>query len=1478
MAAETAFNTSYPGNCASSLSSLQAADAANVNTNCLTCTACANAAATAGILPSDPNYQSYVQNCENEGNCGALPPSNHCESLLNNLIADMSPGGQYADDVPAGSGNPPNPGAWFVNNNMDNFDPYSIPCAQSQIGADYGAGLAGFKSWLVNGHCVPNNAANINSWADVFAPANWQSCFAEHYLVFFHPEYCRYCMCQTLNNSNTFDQTLAQNSTYNYATTTPNGSPYINFSDPYPGYTLLQDDPFFAPPSPGPQGPGYPTYYNMMAAQLQNYNSLSLTLWQYANTESNTPNGGNCTNCDATWQFFMSAYSELKQQYIHDYEATQGCLPLCDAGVQSQPNYTGTPTDVAGGSSVSNGCNAAADAAGFYIRDPDNFVQTNALIVSMQNANNSNSNNMNSDGGGSFGQNAQNTYDVCNTPAKAVYPINEMWANTNSTNPNLNPGDSAQIHVWIKTPNIDLTQQTALFTVQIPTNYTAVQFATALASYVNNGPNKALGYFAKITPNGGDPLFEIDAPVSLSNTPSNNNWSVIVSGDLQTSTPNNIIAPIPATKGYTFVFSGGGTVACTSLLPTQDCFCGELQLLHKEYSGDFSQMASSFNTTYNLSGPNMVTALQVQTWYSNCFPPNALPGQNNETGDPSNNGADPVPMAINCDNAPPCWEDSYDISNFNAGLQYNQTQTQNYQNFVNAYKTAAFTNPTYSEDLSVNYINQEYHYTLYFYDLAGNLARTVPPDGVHLFSQGDVTTIEANRNYPPGQIFVNPPLPGTQLDLKIAQYQYNSINELVYESTPDAKVTTHYYDIVGRLRFSQNAKQAVTPYPGFPIPGAYSGYYSYTKYDAQGRITEVGENYVPDGVVAFYNGVNDETFPNILSSDQVTQTYYDNEFPGITPTLRAQFDNGGQQFLRSRIATTTFEAIGTNNPAIYDYATHYSYDEHGNVSNLIQENPSLALFNNPSATPPVYQQYKKLSYDYDLVSGNVNMCTYQPDQVDQFIHRYEYDADNRITNAFTSTDGVIWDQDCKYFYYLHGSMARGELGQEKVQGMDYAYAINGWLKGVNSNVLDEPTDIGYDGMGANDQTYSVSKGIHNNMARDAYGFTLNYFTNDYTAINSALNGANSFYQNGLNNNPNVDLFNGNIKQYAVALTNTNNNPLPLIDNEYLYDQLNRISYNTPLTGSALTAYTGFTNQSHYTSQYKYDPEGNISLLSRNDGSANTIDNIAYTYANPGVDNKLDFVTQTGTHPATSIQPGQGAGNYGYDQIGELTSDVQSGITSSNWSVYHKILSITRTTGIVSAGLDDMEFAYDAHGNRIMKISKPRDANGNPTNQDKWTYTYYVYDASGNIMATYNRAFSTAAVSSAQTQTLTLAENPIYGGKRIGDFNRMIRGTAGLVPINVAAINYILTGYTNNLVTYSGNPNNQAISSPYPSVILAGDRYLQRDLGFKNYELTDHLGNVLDVVSDRKVSHPNGLGTGVLYYTADVMQNNDYYPF
>ena len=372
-------------------------------------------------------------------------------------------------------------------------------------------------------------------------------------------------------------------------------------------------------------------------------------------------------------------------------------------------------------------------------------------------------------------------------------------------------------------------------------------------------------------------------------------------------------------------------------------------------------------------------------------------------------------------------------------------------------------------------------------------------------------------------------------------------------------------------------------------------------------------------------------------------------------------------------------------------------------------------------------RFKKMVYSYDLISGKVNDVAYQPGEADQFYHRYDYDAENRITSVKISKDKIYWEEDATYNYYRHGSLARTVLGQNRVQGLDYAYTIQGWLKGVNStSVGTAEFDMGQDG-----KTGSANELV----ARDAYGFSLNYFTGDYVPIDNAVipfttvpmelpadpvSGISTGYQ----------LFNGNIGAMVVnipVLGSGKKDPIPPLTYGYRYDQLNRIV--------RMDAFTGLENSDNsftpsriddYHEEVSYDPNGNIRSYLRNGyGGTLGMDNLGYEYISNT--NKLKKVTDavSSGNYAEDIDNQTDANNYVYDEIGNLIQDKAEGIDSIKWTVYGKIERIVK-------GSTKILYTYDATGNRISKI---KTVSGSTTKA-----TYYVRDASGNVMSVYERDF------------------------------------------------------------------------------------------------------------------------------------------
>ena len=651
----------------------------------------------------------------------------------------------------------------------------------------------------------------------------------------------------------------------------------------------------------------------------------------------------------------------------------------------------------------------------------------------------------------------------------------------------------------------------------------------------------------------------------------------------------------------------------------------------------------------------------------------------------------------------------------------------------------------------------EYQYTLYYYDQAGNLIQTVPPKAVQEnpfeFTSAINQQIDAVRNASPieeensvSSTNVAPTFGGLE-----TKYKYNSLNQLVWQNTPDGGETRFAYDKLGRIVASQNAKQRVNS------KELNKSIFSYTRYDKIGRIFEAGQFEAKNKVLVINDNGNllsassgqivpvdavGNNFPYNFDVNciEVTKTKYDLPFNNAQ-TLFANYSSDNS--FKRVTAVLYFENFtSTTTDVSYNNGLFYDYDVHGNVKELVIDNKDAKLKSKN-------HNIKKVVYDYDLISGNVNMVTFQPNAVnEQFIHKYKYDADNRIIEVQTSRDNVIWEKEANYNYYLHGPLAETILGDKKVQQQDYLYTLQGWLKGVNSEKIGPAFDAGSNGL--------TSNGSTNYVAQDAFGYALNYFDKDYKSIGSQnipeLDSYAFPYTTSQNfNTASSNLFNGNIKEMVTALLDEKQNFLDTQFNSYKYDQLNRISsMNSVAIANDFTT-ANLSSKNSINSAYTYDANGNIRTLQRSafkdvsDNETKYMDYLRYNYLNGN--NQLGYISDEVDESVfgTDID-NQLKGNYEYDEIGQLKRDIAEKI-KINWRVDGKVKQVVKDNGEI------INFVYDGLGNRIAKQNITKTA-------DKTTY--YFRDAQGNVLAVYDHEDSEQA-----KDELYLTENDIYGSSRLG---------------------------------------------------------------------------------------------------------------
>jgi RHS repeat-associated protein len=163
-------------------------------------------------------------------------------------------------------------------------------------------------------------------------------------------------------------------------------------------------------------------------------------------------------------------------------------------------------------------------------------------------------------------------------------------------------------------------------------------------------------------------------------------------------------------------------------------------------------------------------------------------------------------------------------------------------------------------------------------------------------------------------------------------------------------------------------------------------------------------------------------------------------------------------------------------------------------------------------------------------------------------------------------------------------------------------------------------------------------------------------------------------------------------------------------------------------------------------------------------------------------------------------------------------------------------------------------------NKIVSLNRDliSDVLRNTSGLDLITYLNYIYQRFGRT--TFNNVLDDIGTGIKIQKTLTLEELHIYGSSRHG-----INKPKKLVVRK----SYVLEAIqSDGVFTYS--------SATDSTIAKISTKTFKRTLSFKQYELTNHLGNVLATVLDRKTAITNA--DTLLYYDADVSTAGMYYAF
>ncbi len=249
-----------------------------------------------------------------------------------------------------------------------------------------------------------------------------------------------------------------------------------------------------------------------------------------------------------------------------------------------------------------------------------------------------------------------------------------------------------------------------------------------------------------------------------------------------------------------------------------------------------------------------------------------------------------------------------------------------------------------------------------------------------------------------------------------------------------------------------------------------------------------------------------------------------------------------------------------------------------------------------------------------------------------------------------------------------------------------------------------------------------------------------------------------------------------------------------------------------------------------------------------------------------IDRTVDIAHNTSTMP-----------NFYYDLIGNLTKDLVNGQDTINWNLYNKVDAVANVNG------SSLAYEYDAQGNRVGKKYTLPDGNEKSD--------YYVHDAQGHTLAVYhhNKNYDPGGFAGLKDESFSLAEHDIYGSSRLGVRKYW-------EPVTIDTVWH--AGQIGNTWDYHNfrfdtvrlwerkpwysleyQDNIIDTAHDYIANTFTDNSSGSATTGQKMFELTDHLGNVLATVSDKRFPMSSGADTTTIaYYTPVLHSIQDYYPF
>lgn len=711
-------------------------------------------------------------------------------------------------------------------------------------------------------------------------------------------------------------------------------------------------------------------------------------------------------------------------------------------------------------------------------------------------------------------------------------------------------------------------------------------------------------------------------------------------------------------------------------------------------------------------------------------------------------------------------------------------------------------------------------------------------------------------------------------------YAYDDIGRLVASFTQDEGKTEYKYNDANQIRYKQDEVQRA------------DSKFSFINYDEFGRVSNTGEySYVgvAGGEAYFLSSLGLNSAPSsgvytdVGSSTWINRNYIAENASNVADRISYFYDNADPSFPSNTYSgyAQTFTGATVSHIAYNGGAnkTWFGYDEYGRTKWVLKNINGLG--------------YKTFDYRYNLL-GKLQVVAYQKDDANEsFYHKYIYDRDMRLSEVYASPTGTTTGGDidlttslatkmATYKYYLHGPLKRVELGN-KLQGIDYVYTIQGWLKSINDPSIGK-RDPGQDGhlvfignSQSPQQQFNPNYYLTdpNQTSFDAFGMTLDYFPGDYTRENTLV----QTYEHPHFTLPSTS-GNGN-----NGIGNGEDGPIiPQVENPADYINFGSIEphYNGLIQSVRYRDLTGFASLDQFnlasnaiagpTNQQRmqlFDYDEQYRLKSSIYGK---------------VENVGDFNNYLGSDPnyqRVSFLPVADYLEWGltYDLNGNIQTLKRNGEASGllhrdRFTYHYNPVTFQNTLGN----------NVTTEGNRLNYVNDvaPTLAPGSPnyfvqgiTDQQPDNYGYdakgrITADTKKNLKIVYNSFGKVKQVKDLTTQELKVAYDYNEDGTKLKKTSYGSGGTADKTTWYVNAGGSLMSIYEDEAgddkplaqtevpIYGSGKLGNQ-----FMGVTTTGIRLID----FTQFDITDHLGNVRVTVQNTKDSHGQAIVTGHYDYYA-----------